>query len=87
VNRPGSHDQLPITVAIVLPKGMAVDSSVVPSRPVLSDSCSRTVPPVPLYRCPTHTTFPARSVWQTVPINFFSKHGWQQGLLGEFTPA
>src|SRR5580704_3659072 len=55
VNRPGSRDQLPITVAIVLPTGMAVDSSVVPSHPVLSDSHSRTVLPVPLYRWPTHT--------------------------------
>jgi hypothetical protein len=49
-NRPGSRDQLPTTVAIVLPRCVPVDSSVVPSHPVLSASCFRTVPQVPWYR-------------------------------------
>src|SRR6202140_1343879 len=41
LNYSGSRDQLPITVAIVLPTRVSVDSSVVPSRPVLSASCFR----------------------------------------------
>ena len=42
-NRPGSRDQLPITVAIVLRSGVAVDSPVGPFHPVLSALCFRTV--------------------------------------------
>ena len=52
-NRPGSLAQLPITVAIVLRLGVPVDSSVVPSHPVLSALCFRTVSQVPPYRPPT----------------------------------
>src|ERR1035438_10092419 len=50
VNCPGSRDQLPITIAIVLPTCVPVDSSLVPSRPVLSVSCFGTVPQVLSYR-------------------------------------
>ena len=46
-NRPGSRDQLPITIVIVLRSGVAVDSSVVPFHPVLSALCFRTVSQVP----------------------------------------
>ena len=49
-NRPGSRDQLPITVAIVLGSGSAVDSAVVPYHPVLFGLCFRTVSQVPWYR-------------------------------------
>ena len=48
-NRPGSRDQLPITIAIVLGCGSAVDSPVVPFHPVLSALCFRTVSQVPGY--------------------------------------
>ena len=50
VNCHGSRDQLLITSAIVLPTRVSVDSSNVPSQPVLSTSCFRTVPQVPSYR-------------------------------------
>jgi hypothetical protein len=46
---PGSRDQLLITVAIVFPGGVPVDSSVVPFHPVLSASCFCTVLGVPSY--------------------------------------
>src|ERR1700736_4529716 len=54
LNRSGSRDQLLITVAIVLSTRVAVDSSVVPSHPVLFGSCFRTIPQVPSYCRPAN---------------------------------
>src|ERR1700693_4559571 len=50
VDCPGSRDQLPITIVIVLPGQMSVDSSLVLCPPVLPGPCFRTVPQVLSYR-------------------------------------
>jgi hypothetical protein len=71
-NRPGSRDQLPITVAIVLRSGATVDSSVVPSHPVLSALCFRTVSQVPWYRWPAQSgmAISRKATCQAIPSKF-----------------
>jgi hypothetical protein len=81
LNCPGS-DQLPITIAIVLRSCVSVDSSVVPSHPVLSAPCFRTDPEVPSYRRP-HTrewqSSHGRSV-RLYPSKFLVKRGSRDGF-------
>ena len=71
--RPGSRDQLPITIAIVPGPRVPVDSALVLSGPVLFDATFRTVPRVPSYRGATRcrtAISPVSALLGFTPLNF-----------------